>query len=158
MSEHGVKGVLPGKAFHVLGLDILIDQNLKAWLLEMNDNPSLYIYLEKDYMGGGVEKEISRVDLEVKSTVVADAIMLAKRSTTEEWPATFRSYRRLCGLQDVDDSPVIHSSTQLMKLFTELCQIKDRKHLTLSGITNKLANRPSIQQYQLTKPELTVLF
>lgn len=80
-SEYNVKADPVGKSFLILGLDILIDQNLKAWLLEVNDNPSLYIYLEKDYMGGGVEKEISRVDLEVKSKVVADAIGLAKRNS-----------------------------------------------------------------------------
>lgn len=55
-SEEGIKAAPLGKAFHILGLDVLVDQNMKAWLLEINDNPSLYIYLEKDYMGGGVDK------------------------------------------------------------------------------------------------------
>ena len=29
--------------FHVLGVDILIDENLKPWLLEINANPSFNI-------------------------------------------------------------------------------------------------------------------
>ena len=99
MSENGVRSAPVGKSFLILGLDILIDENLKSWLLEVNDNPSLYIYLEKDYMGGGVEKEISRVDLDVKSEVVADAIELAKRTT---FPETFKSYKRLVGMDDED--------------------------------------------------------
>ena len=89
---------------------MLIDSDLRAWLLEINDNPSLYIYLEKDYMGGGVEKEISQVDLDVKSLVVADAIKLAKR-TSADWPENYRSYYRLLGLNDADDYPILHSST-----------------------------------------------
>ena len=109
-SEEGVKAPPIGKAFHILGVDVLIDSDLRAWLLEINDNPSLYIYLEKDYMGGGVEKEISQVDLDVKSLVVADAIKLAKR-TSADWPENYRSYYRLLGLNDADDYPILHSST-----------------------------------------------
>lgn len=39
------------KAFHILGLDILIDRKNKAWLMEINSNPSLNIFLEKDVEG-----------------------------------------------------------------------------------------------------------
>ena len=101
MSEHGVRAEPVGHSFLILGLDILIDANLKAWLLEINDNPSLYIYLEKDYMGGGVEKEVSRVDLDVKGEVVADAIELAKRKS---FPQTFKSYKRLTGMDEAEPS------------------------------------------------------
>ena len=33
-----------GKPFQILGLDLLIDAELKAWVLEINDHPSLNIY------------------------------------------------------------------------------------------------------------------
>ena len=48
-------------------------------------------------MGGGVEKEISPVDLSVKSKVVTDAILLAKNKTNRE-SQSFRSLVRLTGL------------------------------------------------------------
>lgn len=137
-SEEGIKAPPIGKAFHILGLDILIDANLKAWLIEINDNPSLYIYLEKDFMGGGVEKEISPVDLEVKSKVVTDAIKLSKRSANSEWPVNFRSYTRLIGLNDAEECPTLHSSTSLMNLFNELTPIRDKKHLGLTSICKLL--------------------
>lgn len=50
---------IQGKMFQVLGFDILIDNDLKAWLLEINDHPSLNIFLEKDFMGGGMGKSLS---------------------------------------------------------------------------------------------------
>ena len=61
----------------------------------------MYIYLEKDYMGGGVEKAISRVDLDVKSVVVADAILLSKKNNA---PQKFRSYKRLVALDEPEPS------------------------------------------------------
>jgi len=39
------------KAFHVLGLDILIDKKFNAWLMEINSNPSLNIFLEREIPG-----------------------------------------------------------------------------------------------------------
>ena len=39
------------KVFHILGLDILIDKKNNAWLMEINSNPSLNIFLERDVAG-----------------------------------------------------------------------------------------------------------
>lgn len=35
-----------GKPFQILGFDLLIDNKLKAWILEINDHPSLNIYFD----------------------------------------------------------------------------------------------------------------
>jgi len=37
---------IPGKPFQILGLDLLIDKDLKAWVLEVNDHPSLNIFFD----------------------------------------------------------------------------------------------------------------
>ena len=37
---------IPGKPFQILGLDLLVDTNLKAWVLEVNDHPSLNIFFD----------------------------------------------------------------------------------------------------------------
>jgi D-alanine-D-alanine ligase-like ATP-grasp enzyme len=39
-----------GKCFHVIGIDILIDEALNPWLLESNNNPSFNI--EHEPCGG----------------------------------------------------------------------------------------------------------
>ena len=44
---------LGGKPFEVLGLDVLIDRELKPWVLEINDNPSLSIYFDSSVEMGG---------------------------------------------------------------------------------------------------------
>jgi hypothetical protein len=37
---------ITGKPFQILGFDLLIDRDLKAWILEVNDHPSLNIYFD----------------------------------------------------------------------------------------------------------------
>ncbi len=101
MIEHNIVTVnnlkpLNGKFFQILGFDLLIDQNLEAHLLEINDHPSLNIFLEKDYMGGGMGKSLSQVDLYVKQTIVEDAIKLVKKSTqTITGIESFKSLSRI---------------------------------------------------------------
>ena len=52
-----------GNCFELLGFDIIIDQNLKPWLLEVNLNPSLSFD--------------SPLDERIKSTLVSDLLNLA---------------------------------------------------------------------------------
>ena len=66
----------------MLGFDVLIDMNLKVWLLEINYSPSLNIYFEPWPVDPRIEHEpteedICPVDLYVKSRVVTDTILLA---------------------------------------------------------------------------------
>ena len=51
MIENQVTGLsnkmqLGGKPFQLLGLDVLIDHNLKPWVLEINDMPTMSIYFD----------------------------------------------------------------------------------------------------------------
>jgi hypothetical protein len=57
---------------------------LDCYLLEINDHPSLDIYLEKDFMGGGGPKTLSKIDLHVKKTVLKDAIKVTKKKESVE--------------------------------------------------------------------------
>jgi D-alanine-D-alanine ligase-like ATP-grasp enzyme len=45
------------KNFHILGVDILLDKKLNAWLMEINANPSLCMFIEKIlYLGNPIPK------------------------------------------------------------------------------------------------------
>lgn len=77
-----------GQPFHILGLDLLIDRDYKAWILEVNDHPSLNIYHSTEAMGGSkhTDEDICETDLYVKTKVVTDCINLCmkKISTIQE--------------------------------------------------------------------------
>jgi len=62
------------RAFHVLGIDILIDKKGKPRLLELNSNPSMAIDFECDDGEGHTLHEPSPVDILVKRRVVTDVL------------------------------------------------------------------------------------
>ena len=43
------------RSFQILGLDILIDENLSVWLMEVNANPSLNVYSDTLLPNGDIE-------------------------------------------------------------------------------------------------------
>lgn len=81
-----VTDTIQGKPFQILGLDLLIDSKLKAWVLEVNDHPSLNIYFDTSFMEAKRmdETDICQVDLYVKKRLVTDTLNLAKKKMSEK--------------------------------------------------------------------------
>ena len=63
-----------GDCFQVLGFDILLDSNLKAWVLEINENPAMDITLKRNLPSGEIEKSIGHASKFILSNVVSSAI------------------------------------------------------------------------------------
>lgn len=82
---------------------MLPDENLNCYLLEINDHPSLNIFLEKDYMGGGMGKTLSKIDQYVKKTIVGDSIKLARKSKTKI--LEMNEYRSLAKIYPITEDP-----------------------------------------------------
>jgi N-acetyl-gamma-glutamyl-phosphate reductase len=64
------------KKFHIVGFDILLDTKLRAWLMEINANPSFNMFLERDLPNGEVEKTLSELDKYLKTRVASEAIKI----------------------------------------------------------------------------------
>ena len=54
----------------------MIDENLKAWVLEINENPSFDITVKKNLANGETTKEIGASDRFIKYKVLGSAIKL----------------------------------------------------------------------------------
>jgi len=85
-------------------MDILIDKKLNAWLMEVNSNPSLNMFLEKDVelypSQGGTKppgemyaiephRELSELDKYVKVRVITEAIRIVTGEGVDEYDGTF---------------------------------------------------------------------
>lgn len=64
------------RSFQILGLDILVDETLNAWLLEVNANPSLNVYTDKELPNGDIEQTLSELDKFVKTALISDTIKI----------------------------------------------------------------------------------
>jgi hypothetical protein len=71
------------KFFHVLGLDIMFDDNFDAWLFETNRFPSMDISLTQPGKDGSIEKHRSIIDEKIKGTLLQEAfkILVAKQKS-----------------------------------------------------------------------------
>lgn len=99
---NGVKMFVPHRnnCFELFGFDILIDEDLKPWLLEVNLTPSLMAD--------------SDMDFEVKSTLLADTFSLAGIFSTE-YKQKYKKYntnKQIQNMTTFNDSEV---STLLLK-------------------------------------------
>jgi tubulin polyglutamylase TTLL11 len=104
----------------------MFDKTGKSWLLEINDNPSLDIFHSTDYMGGGGPKNISKVDLEVKSLALSSAIKIAKMSESKR--TSFEegySYIKI-----FYQTAAVVNFNKLRELFYSVCLIKNRTYIT----------------------------
>jgi hypothetical protein len=53
-----------------------MDENWSCWLMEVNANPSLNVYNDKELPNGDIEQTLSEIDKYVKTTLIADTIAL----------------------------------------------------------------------------------
>ena len=73
--------------FQLIGIDIMLDEDWKAWLFEINANPSMNMYLEKEGLNGEIEKTLSELDKHLKTTILQDVfhIVRTKDSVGHGW-------------------------------------------------------------------------
>jgi tubulin polyglutamylase TTLL11 len=121
------------RCFQIFGFDILVDKKLKAWLLEVNANPSLNMYLDKELPNGDLERTLCDLDKYLKSMVMQDAIQIVKSRSSPDaygcyekilpskssfydqfyiWEEARKIFERLGGVK----SPEFISSSQFQRL------------------------------------------
>ena len=54
----------------------MVDEALNVWLLEVNANPSLNVYTDKELPNGDIEQTLSELDKYVKTSLISDTIKI----------------------------------------------------------------------------------
>ena len=132
---------LAGIPFQILGLDLLLDQDLRAWILEVNDHPSLSIYFDPGFMGSRgrmSEQDIEEVDLFVKARVVKDTIKLAKKKSLEN-VQEYESLSQVYPVASVGGYAQVLSDLQM--IFYTQTNLREKGKLS-SNQFSRLADKP----------------
>lgn len=146
-----------GKVYQIFGFDILLDQNLKAWVLEINDHPSLNIVMCKVPMGcRHLDCPVSNVDLVVKKEVIGDLYQIMRNNNQVE--DRFMSYSRIFPLKKSADERVYGEFKKLRNFFYGLCNSKDGLNSLSAASFEKLTKNKILAGYAIKRIDLTILF
>lgn len=118
------------RGFHIIGFDVLIDANLKPWLLEINNHPSLSIDFEAEHFCGPDQLERSLVDEHIKTIAVKEAILIARKPVDRQAQLdSFQNYTRVLPMGDRYDTEVAFLG-RLWRLFDHLSGVRGSKSIT----------------------------
>ena len=62
----------------------MIDDQMNAWLMELNANPSLNVYVDKDLDNGDIVQTLCELDKYVKSMLISDTFRLVTSDEDNE--------------------------------------------------------------------------
>jgi tubulin polyglutamylase TTLL11 len=84
------------KCFQIIGIDVLLTEDCKPWLLEINANPSLNTDYEVEISPGVTQSLPSRLDHHVKAQVVEDALLIMRMKKSQRLDIlNFNSYEKV---------------------------------------------------------------
>ncbi|CAK72356.1 unnamed protein product (macronuclear) [Paramecium tetraurelia] len=145
--------------FHVIGFDILIDKDLKPWIIEINANPSLEITQVVQNANGSKRVETSSLDAFVKTKVIEDAFIIAVKTPQEQIEQIGKgkycnSYKMI-----IDGQPPIENLDlfyKLVDLYSNLCGLRYGNLNQMRFC--RLANNPQLINELLIKSDYDLIY
>lgn len=142
-----------GDCFQLLGFDVFIDSNLKAWLFEINDHPSLNINLEKEG-DKGLIKEVSEIDKYLKTKVLGEAIKLMSKGPDKR--GTLESYKGFMRILPDPEYEEYNAFAQAKIIFRKLLG-KPGNSLSMNRFA-ALSKLPKMTNDKMQKPHYEIAY
>lgn len=140
------------KCFQIIGIDIMLDEDCKAWLMEINANPSMNMFLEKQGVGGQQEKILSELDKHLKTKILEDAFQIIKCKMNGD----YGSFEQILPVQD-EKFNRFYVFERVREVFHHLGGIKKPDFLTASQF-EKLGRYPKLVTPQFGKADYAIVF
>eukprot|EP00347_Sterkiella_histriomuscorum_P019520 403341319 len=146
-------GKAQGDCFQILGFDIFIDEKMKAWLFEINDHPSLNIFIEKEGKTGLI-KEPSEIDKYIKMRVLGQAIQFMKKKNIQrDTVDSFKGWHRLLPSNEFEGYDAFYKA----KIIYDKLVAQKGGSLSSSKFA-KLCKYPGMSNDNLKQPNYEIIF
>lgn len=145
--------------FHIFGIDILIDEKYKPWLLEINWFPSFSIFQDTteidpiDHIEHKVRK-ISEFDKYLKSLILKEAIEIVKDKERPEGSVFEQVFPPQQFAHEYKELGIFNEARML---FESIAGFKRPDFLTFSQF-QRLSYYPGMTNENLTKQAYTIIF
>lgn len=146
--------------FHIFGLDVLLDADLKCWVMEINCFPSFSYFFEHTvYDDEDIPtrtRTVSELDKYLKTLILKQAIMMMKGDVRGR--REINTFEQVFPPQENSEAYkhlTLYNDTRLV--FELLAGFKKADYLTLSQF-QKLWSYPGMRSTTLDKPEYGIIY
>lgn len=130
----------------------MLDEDCNAWLMEINANPSMNMFLEKDGANGSKSKTLSELDKHLKSKVLQDAFHIVKSKD----PSDHGCFEQILPVEN-EDFNRFYLFDRVRSLFEVLGGVKKPNFLTASQF-EKLGRHSKLVCPHFGKADYAILF
>lgn len=141
------------KSFQLIGIDIMLDSNCKAWLMEINANPSMNMFLERQNPNGEYEKTISELDKYLKTLVINDAIKIVRAKKPSD---DYGCFEKILPSEDPEINR-FYVWDKARDIFGRLGGIKKSESITASQF-QRLGRYPELTRPHFVKAHYDIAF
>lgn len=139
--------------FQMIGIDIMLDHNCKAWLMEINANPSFNMYLERENEKGEFERTLSELDKYLKTLVINDALKIVRSKKPVD---DLGCYEQILPSPD-EEFQRYYVWDKARSIFDRLAGVKKADYLTASQF-QKLGRFPELTRPHFLKAHYDIVF
>lgn len=145
------------RSFQILGLDVLIDEKLHVWLVELNANPSLNVYTDTTLPNGDIEQNLSELDKYIKTNLLSDCLKIITLSLEQEKePQEMGSLSKILPSEE-DELEDLYIYCYLESLFEFLSGSKHYDFLTITQF-QRIQKIPGFEFSKLVKGEYELVY
>ncbi|CAI2385531.1 unnamed protein product [Moneuplotes crassus] len=158
-TDMGVGEETNQNCFHIFGLDILLDENYKSWVMEINCFPSFNYFFDKTVMDSETGKSksikiVSDLDKYLKPIVVREAITIVRDGKIPKDSVFDQVFPPQDYPEDYRDFTIFN---EIRLLFEILAGFRKPDILTLAQF-QKICYFPGMKTETLGKPEYAIIF
>jgi hypothetical protein len=145
------------KPFQIVGIDILVDRQLKPWLIEINGSPSMDIMHQPDILNPDQPKVVNKVDLFIKRQVVEGAIKIMQLPVSEQRKIVDKHGYEQLPMEETSISENMTMFSDIIKIFQHLSGERQKVRLPLSKF-RKLSELQGMKDKRFLKQDYDILY